>query len=408
MPFNVMSIADIHLTGGFETDEAQALMKAAQVAKDEDAQVVCVNGDIYHAKSTPIQRAVFKQFLNRLTEADISVVILRGNHDEEGDLSVFHDPQRNIHVFEQAGNVQLGVHNSDWDLVVHAIPHFNAGKLALEAQSLADLGETGTGLFDQIINGIFNEVRATDHASIVLFHGVVDGAHLDNGMIPKQDGIHLNGTLLAALGCPVRGGHYHEAQESYPNVRYSGSITLRNYGENGDKGVLIDTYEQGKHTECRFVSLAPSARITIDAEWVAELSSFLVEEAEDHDSYNLETVVNSENLQGARVRFRYKIHQSEVATLDLGPTRRLFEDAGVRELKLERDLIIETAIRSEAMQKANSVIEMHETWLQLKGLEEKIPSQREAYNRIVTGIEPVQKPQLELLEGTQPRETAIA
>lgn len=373
--FKVMSIADIHLNGGFETDEAEALLKAAQVAiYNEEVSVVLVNGDVYHSKSTPTQRMVFGEFLRQLAAAKIKVVILRGNHDEKDDLRIFHDPNQGRFVFEEPGQVVVN------GLTVHTIPHYNAAALALEESSLNDLGEAGTGLYDQLVHGIFNAVHTHNGPSLVAFHGTVTDAHLDNGHIPKHDGIVLNGPLLSSIGCPVRGGHYHAAQEPHPNVRYSGSITLRNYGESGDKGVLIDTYEGGQWLEPRFVSLEPSARITVEAEWSG--IDFLIEEEMFSDTW-FDT--HAGKFKGARVRFRYKVKQSAIPTVNLEPIKQWFQEAGVRELKFERDLIIETAIRSESIQQASTVLEMHEAWLSMKGLDEHKPAQRQLYNEIVKG-----------------------
>lgn len=401
MTVKYLSVADIHLNGGGETDEGLALLKVAQIAIYEGVQIVGVHGDVYHSKSTPAQRWIFKEFLRQLTAHGIQVVILRGNHDEEGDLKIFHDPDRGVHVFERPGDVILIAGGEQ--LQVHAIPHYNAAAVALEEDSLADLGETGTGLYDQMLNGIFNEVRTWEGPSLVAFHGTVTDAHLDNGHIPKHDGIVLNGPLLASLGCPVRGGHYHAGQEVHPNVRYSGSITLRNYGESGDKGVLIDTVQDGQWVGCEFHSTEPSARITIDAEWMPEM------ETEITNGFRIYSVPEEDALKGARVRFRYKVKQSQVATVNLDDIKAFFERVGVREIKFERDLIIETAIRSESIMQAVTVIDMHESWLELKGLGQHKPAQRALYNSIVKGIEaPAPKPALEVIEGESTRETAIA
>ncbi len=404
--FKVMSIADIHLNGGMETDEAQALMKAADIAIAEEVSVVLVNGDVYHSKSTPVQRMVFRSFIRELREGGSTVLILRGNHDEKDDLQLFDDRDAEIYVSEAPE--EITVFYPGGVLYVHTIPHYNAAALALSSGSINDLGETGTGLYDQLVHKIFNSVRSYPGPSMVAFHGTVTDAHLDNGMIPKHDGIVLNGPLLSSIGCPVRGGHYHAAQEPHPNVRYSGSITLRNYGESGDKGVLIDTYENGAWLEPRFVSLEPSARITIDAEWVPGLG-FLVNDDEAKDHTLFQNALLKCEFTGARVRFRYKVKQSEVASVDTDYIKQWFADAGVRELKIERDLIIETAVRSESIHQAHTVLDMHEAWLGMKNLEAHVPIQRALYDQIVNGIEPpTERPALTVIEGEHPLETAIA
>jgi DNA repair exonuclease SbcCD nuclease subunit len=385
----VMSIADLHLSDGADSDEAIALQKAVQIARDEKIDYVLVNGDIFHSKSTPAQRLVFKNFLKDLDMSEVSaVVILRGNHDELDDLMIYEQllvgDQMEVLVFQNPNTV-----NFNGQLLIHTIPHFNAAAIAMDATSQEQLGEEGTGYFDTLLNGIFQQVQTSETPSMVAFHGTVTDAHLDNGMIPKHDGIVLNGPLLSSLGVPVRGGHYHSAQEPHPNVRYSGSITLRNYGESGDKGVLIDECIDGVWQECRFVSLNPSQRLTIEAQYLDGRWTLLNVPETNLDLDFSEMLGFHYSIgKNTRVRFRYKVKQSEAASITcLDAVRnQILEDFGAIECKMERDLIIETAVRNESIHQATTVIDMHESWLGMKGLEDKIPAQRALYNQI---IEPV-------------------
>lgn len=397
----VLSLADIHLCGGPETDEAQALLKVVEIAEEHRITVLLINGDVFHSKSTPAQRWVFKDFLERIIRRGIEVLILRGNHDEELDLTVYES--HSVFVYEKPGKICLD------GLTIHTIPHHNAGAIALQVNSQSEMGDTGTGLYDQMIHAIYNEIKTTEGPSMVAFHGTITGAHLDNGMIPKHDGIVLNGPLLASLGVPVRGGHYHAAQEPHPNVRYSGSITLRNYGESGDKGVLIDTWEDGEWIGCEFVSLNPAPRITIETEWITNVG---LSDTVNYIFYGegpCGFCWNSEPAKpfykGARVKFRYKVKQSEVPTLDLDEVKAFFESAGVRELKLERDLIIETAIRSESIQQAQTELDMHLVWLESKGLGQHKDTQKGLYQQICEGIEKLNSDPV-LVEGENTRHEA--
>ncbi|MGB1270596.1 MAG: metallophosphoesterase family protein [Endozoicomonas sp.] len=383
--FKVMHIADIHLCGGPETDEAKALMKAVEIVHREKVELVCLNGDIYHSKSTPEQRLVFLEFIRKCLQSRASVIILRGNHDEKDDLKVFQYWDR-VHVFEEPGDFSHFFKDGS-ALDIHTIPHFNAAALALQHGDQASMGDTGSSLFDDIIEGIRQEIHRFDGPSMVLFHGSVTEAKLDNGMIPKQDGIMLNGPLLSSLGVPVRGGHYHAHQEMHPNVVYSGSITLRNYGETGDKGVVIDTWD-GEWKPFDFISLEPSSRFTVEADFISLAGEEPFFQMASGDFCNpgvlypkLQDLI-SECFKSARVRFRYKVKQSDIPKMDLEPVKQFFWEAGVREVKFERDLVIETAVRSESIQSATTVFDHHKEWLCMKGLDDKIESQKEVYSEV--------------------------
>jgi DNA repair exonuclease SbcCD nuclease subunit len=354
----VLCLADIHLRGGFDTEEAEALMKVADIAVERDVDLVMVNGDIYEAKSTPIQRLVFRDFLRKHGKPTI---VLRGNHDEPNDLAIFGWEDLTV-VHEQPGDERVPCQDGDM-LQVLTIPHFAAGAVALQESSLADLNETGTNLFDRILDDIFQKVRAYDGPSLVAFHGVVSGASLDNGFIPKENGIHLNLQRLAAIGCPVVGGHYHAAQNVGAaigaQVWYSGSLTRQTFGESeGDKGVLLFEYD-GQWHEPEFISLNPTPMILIDAEWGRHEI-----QPEDGPQWFFKP---QDIPKGARVRFRYKVRQSDLATVDLAPIRQWMEEVGVRELKVEQIVEVTTAVRCSEIVEAETVEKCFEVWGLAKG-----------------------------------------
>lgn len=377
--FKIMALADIHLRGGQETEEARALMRAARIARDEAADLVLVAGDVFHAQSTPAQRLAFKRFLDEVRGGGARVLILRGNHDQPEDLMVFEDRENHPRVFvhEVPDNIGFSYGDGDGDGVrVLTIPHFNAGGLAAGAERLSDVDETGTGLFDALLDDYFQTVRDSGSPFIVAFHGVVSGAQLDNGMIPRQNGIHLNLARLMALGCPVIGGHYHSRQNVGGQVWYCGSITRQNYGETDDKGVSIWEWD-GQRWDTRFISLDPAKRITINAvsrggEW--QIESGLIQTANGYDE------LPPVDLNGAYVRILYTVRQSEIPLVDLAAFPAALELAA--EVKWERQVIPESASRSEAIMTASTVWEHHEQWLEQRRLGERVPAQRALWDEL--------------------------
>lgn len=376
----VMTLADIHLHGGADTEEAVALIEAAKIANEEDVDAVIVAGDIFEAKSTPEQRLVFKRFLNAV---NCPAVVLRGNHDEKDDLLIFHDPDNDVYVFEDPGEISIFSRSDENILRLHAIPHFNAGAVALQESTLADVGETGTSLFDTILDDIFQAVRRYDGPSMVAFHGVISGAKLDNGMIPRENGIHLNLTRLIALGCPVVGGHYHTCQnvaaDQGGDIWYTGSITRQTFGEaKGDKGVLIFECDAlGKWLDPRFISLDPTPMVLVDAEWCA--GGFICA----HGKAQVFPLVDPSMVAGARVRFRYTVQQADLPTVDLSAVKAFFADAGVKELKIEQIVETATAARCSAIAEAQSLAEIIRVWAEAKGEE---PERIEAALKVLTDI----------------------
>lgn len=362
---NVMAVADIHLKGGFESEEADALMKSADLAIERGVDLVLVNGDVFEGVSTPNQRLVFRTFLDRLKAEGIKVVVLRGNHDQPKDLMVFEDELVVVHEKPEEIKIEITQEESSEVLQVLTIPHFNAGAVALQQDNLLGLGEQGTGLFNQIMDDYFQKVHAHSGPSIVAFHAVVSGAHLDNGMIPRENGIHLNATRLSALGCPVAGGHYHDCQEVAPNVWYSGSITRQTFGEaEGDKGVLFFRYEAGNWLRPEFVSLNPTPMMLLAATWCPELSDFVIESPSEYDGLTLSSLP-PEGFSDMSVRFRYQVEQKDLATVDLSTVNAFFGNS--RSLKIEPEVRVSTAVRSEEIAQAESLEDCLRVWMAAKG-----------------------------------------
>lgn len=332
----VLHCADLHLKGGFKTREAEALMKVSGIALEEKVQLVCVNGDIFDSRSTPEQRLVFRYFIDSLTNAGIPVIILRGNHDEPMDLQVFESLK--VTVSEKPMMISIP------GLNVHTIPHFNAGGVALKKGDLSGLSDEGTGLFNDIMEGIFQSVQTSKEPSIVLFHAVVSGASLDNGMIPKQNGIHLNASKLDSIGCPVIGGHYHFRQKIGRNIEYSGSLTRQTFGEaEGDKGVLITEHDGEQWLETRFISVDPVPMVLIDAVWNG--SQFTYEPVE---------------VAGSDVRFRYSVTRELLPTVDLSHIE--YDLSQALTLKIEQIITSDVTARTPEIGSSQTVEEALRVW----------------------------------------------
>ena len=351
----IIHVGDIHLDGGFQSEESETLKKIVGIVEEKKPDLVIIPGDIFDEKSQPEWRLVFSDFLNRINHRGMGakVVILRGNHDAPQDLMIFHDPPREIYVFEQPGEAQIFSADSQHVLTVHAIPHFNAGAIALQQNDLASYTETGTSLFGQILDGIFHKVRSSDGPSIVAAHCEVDGAMLDNLYIPRHNGIHLSLDKLGILGCPVMLNHLHLCQQLAPLVWYAGSITRRNYGEsNGDKGVLLWTYESGEWLEPEFISLSPTPMHIINAEW--KDGTWWCDGVEGLPKID---------CAGARVSFRYTVKQSDLALVDIKPIKDFFNEQGVKELQIPSPNVqIKTAVRCEEMKEAQSPEDCFRVW----------------------------------------------
>ncbi|PJZ51612.1 metallophosphoesterase family protein [Leptospira adleri] len=338
----VGQIADIHLRGGEGTEEAVALMKAAGIFIEKGCKIVCVNGDIFEDVSDPEQRLVFRIFLDTLHSAGITTIILRGNHDKPKDLRSFKDKLNPLcYEFDKPGHIVLP--DSLERIQVFALPHFGAGALALQNQSIEDFHSKGNNLIVDLLEDWFQKIRNYSGPSLVLFHGTVSGAVLDNKRIPRNNGMFLPQTILDSFGCPVVGGHYHFCQKIGKWIWYSGSTTRQTWGEaEDDKGILIWEIEEGSwRLEPDFISLNPAPMRTVNLNW---------------DGENLIDKESGKILEPSEFKGKIRIRLDVPESLSHSVPKKLesfFPNA--TELKPERNTISTVAVRSEEIGSVESI-----------------------------------------------------
>lgn len=349
----VLAIADIHLTGeGYNTPQYIALNNALEVI-EKDIDLVVVVGDVYDSVSTVQQRSAFKEWVVKcLNKCD--VVVLRGNHDQRGDLGSFLSNTKgamgNCYVIDDRPNK---IYLENLDLDIYGLPHIGIGQLMGYGNNNGeDLNKVGNHYLDSVIKGWALEIKESKHKSLCLFHGVVSGAKLDNGYIPRDNGIHLTKKQIESLRCPVACGHYHQYQKVAKNAFYSGSPARKNFGESdGDKGCLVYEYKDNEWLEPVFHSLNPQKMLLAECVW-----------KDGHWEYDRH--YKQDEIKNAVIRVRFKINIDQVS--EASASIKLIEDKfkSADSIKLER--IIESVVASRCSDIAitQTIKESLVIWLQ--------------------------------------------
>lgn len=382
----VLHCADIHLTAGPDDDASKALLRIAEAAINHNVDVVHVNGDVFDSKSTPTQRLVFKSFIDILKAKHIETVIIRGNHDEAGDLMVYDDRLNNIYVVEKPESLALMGGNYR----VFCVPHFHAGALALNHDTQREIGQAGSAAFDELLDALWNEANLwRGQAMALVFHGVVSGAALDNGYVPRTNGIHLSPDRLAVFPGIVVGGHYHKHQDitGEGRVFYSGSPVAHTFGEETTKGYLIVEHN-GPHFEVAFKELHTRNLYTLrgiydGGQIVWEDQALMVAARLD---------------EGANIKVVMTVKKNELSAYKTHLMGETFPHANL--VKFETSVIVDEAVRCAAIEKAETVVDSVKIWLESVGqpqekiadlvrLFQNVTSDCEATAPIVLNNEPV-------------------
>lgn len=343
----VLHTGDIHLNGGFDTDAAESLNKIAEICTREEIDYIHINGDIFDSKSTPEQRLVFKNFLNMWPPS----FIIRGNHDQPEDLKIYIS-QTTI-VAEQPKWVSFGDNYN-----VLAIPHFNAGALAQEVDTQEELGEKGSNAFDDLINSLINQAYTMEGIKVLTFHGTVGGAMLDNGYIPRHNGIHLRSGVLETFPGLVIGGHYHKYQDVLGNgsIFYSGSPTRHTFGEEGEKGVIIVDYDKDNVAHHRFVEIKGRPMFVLGCEF--KNGEVIWDDPEKAEAAK----------EGGDVKIKCRVDKDDIVAMKSSKFMDDYANADV--LKFDPEIRINTTIRCEEIKGADSIPAAVKLWLEQTGYED--------------------------------------
>ncbi len=118
-PLRTLALRDLGLRDAVENATRAALSRIVDVAIAEEVAAVLIAGDLYDGNQTSMKTAAFLiGELQRLDDADISVFLIRGNHDAESRIPAKIAWPANVHVFSaNAKPVALG----DTGITIHGI-----------------------------------------------------------------------------------------------------------------------------------------------------------------------------------------------------------------------------------------------------------------------------------------------
>ncbi|MGB9300458.1 MAG: exonuclease SbcCD subunit D [Anaerolineae bacterium] len=249
-------------------------------ALSQDVDLVVFCGDAYHSvHPSPTNQREFARRIRRLSEAEIPVLLLIGNHD----LPLAAGKAASTEIFStlDVPNVVVAttveshlIETKSGAVQVVAVPwpvrsHLQAkaqfrGKTTDEVNE--ELAEAVTGLVRREIEGL-----DPDLPIVLAAHVTVFGAETSYGgqasVFLGRDVIFPNSLLADRAFDYVALGHIHKHQvvrEANPPVAYSGSIERIDFGEEKEeKGFILVELEKGR-TGFRFVPLPVRDFLTIE------------------------------------------------------------------------------------------------------------------------------------------------
>ncbi|KKK80353.1 hypothetical protein LCGC14_2824340, partial [marine sediment metagenome] len=206
--------------------------------------------------------------------------------------------------------------------------------------------------------GEVQRIRAAGAIPIGMHHGMVRGAKFSSGGTERGITVEFNSHDLMEVGCAYFAlGHVHLAQEWHDGrVAYSGSTERMNFGEPEDKGFRLIEID-GDRFSNTFVSLPARKIVLLESDWT-DIDPSKIPGCHERPE---------EDIQGALVRYRYRILPKDLHLVDEDNIEKILREYGAHDVKIEAVLQHEVRIRSEEIVSATSTWEKVEAWLKATG-----------------------------------------
>lgn len=339
-------------------------------------------GDMYDKPSVPEERNAAERWVSRCAEFG-PVVLIKGNHDAEGDLAIMRRLRTTYPVIveERSGThlvtASRGSGAPNQPIAVACLSWPRKGHLLAQlAQPVSheQSNEVAQHALRDVLRGLGQELdrHGKELPNLLAAHAMVTGSITSVGqpLVGKEMEIDLSDLALTRAKF-VALGHIHKQQDWAFNgvpIAYAGSHRRTAYGELEPKGYIVAHYEEasdGWHLADWEHVIAPATpMLDVVSAWRGE-GAGLVGECDWQDAAFLA------RIRGADVRFRYVVPADarEPARLSAEFWRQRFLDAGAIEVALDPEAVPVTRARAPEIATAMTLFDKLETLWRLRQIE---------------------------------------
>jgi exonuclease SbcD len=335
----IFALADSHFDERSRFDDCVRVHQAfaLDVAR-ERPDIVLHGGDLYDGTTTPRERAAVADWVTEVAE-HAPMVIVRGNHDPDGEISMLSRLRTRHPVYAVEG------------AQVECVAGVTIGCLAWprRAHLLATVGNMGREEANQVAGTMLrNILRSMDRPSILLTHAMIRGSRTSTGQTMVGADFELGVEDLALSQAEVVvAGHIHAAQEwqhGPTTVLYTGSPRAANFGETEAKSyteiILGDTTTISRRP------LPGRQLVTLDVDY-SEASPAV------------------ENVSGREIRLRYRVpaDEREKARTAIEEVAARLLAQGAHSCTTEETVIVANKARAPEVARAVTIVDkIHAYW----------------------------------------------
>ncbi len=345
------------------------LLQLSDYVKNNNIDGILIAGDIWDRLQQYGNNSAIKiayEFLSELSDNVKFIYIIKGNssHDAIQSIELLHQYRPNIYAFEK--NVSSGIileenvviddllqeqPNKNYDLIIHGISYPTKAQL-INSNSIDLQNDDFMRCFENLLS--YHGTISSSYSSvpkITLFHGNVSGARLSNGQtLVGQDLIVPSFILEKTLSDYYALGHIHLPQNITSNIRYSGSLYNKDFGETEEKSFDVLEFQKNELTVSTIKFNGNRPLVVVDAEFAGG-----------------EFIYDKNIPDEAEIKFRYRINESE---------RNLLSQNHIEEIRrtLGPDTVFESIIipaerntRTSKIMHAKTILEELEEYLLVIG-----------------------------------------
>ncbi len=323
-------------------------------------------GDLNHARMEIPDRNYLIGEIKRAAQHG-PIIITPGNHDLEGDLSMFGELGTKYPVFVvDAPKVITFTAATGATVTAFCLRYPTAGSLVASGVAPGDVGAVARQMLEAIFRDAalqLETARARGHITLFVGHVNVGGSLTATGQPNIGQEIEVDGSLLALLGDCYKGlNHIHKGQEIH-GAWYPGSFCRLDWGEIDPKRWLRVDYTEAETgwayaVEPQPIAVAPmyhvEGRLTREAfDWVVK------------DGPEGAPLDKPASWSGCEVRVRYTFDASERAMLEIRRGEILATFADAAHLELEPVAQPDRALRAPAVAAAKTLPDKLRAWADL-------------------------------------------
>lgn len=253
--------SDLHIgkqLNGFSLleDQEYILKQIISVAKDENADALLIAGDIYD-KPIPSAEAVraFDLFLTALSDNEISVFIISGNHDSSERISFGARLMRKSRIYFSPvfdGNIAPVSVNDDYgEVLIYMLPFIKPAHINHILETSKSTSSVSS--YDEAVRLAVSKYMSIDKSkrNIIVAHQFVTGARTCESEEMSVGGTeNISADIFSDFDYTAL-GHIHSPQAvSSKLCRYSGTPLKYSFSEAGDKKsvTVVELKEKGNIT----------------------------------------------------------------------------------------------------------------------------------------------------------------